>query len=97
MSSYPLRVEWRLGFVWQAYRRTHMGMGHIYTGSYRLIVVPYWVPAGVLALAPLAWAAGLRRRVGLVDLMLIVAAIALALALPAFLARSMNKTRGGSW
>ena len=97
MSSYPLRVEWRLGFVWQTYQSTHMGMmGDIYTLSERLIVVPYWFPTGALSLAPLAWVAGLRRRVGLVDLMLIVAAIALALALPAFLVRSMNQMRGGS-
>jgi hypothetical protein len=95
MSGYPLHVQWRLGFVWQTYSRTHMGMGQPYSMSYRLIVVPYWFPTGVLALAPLAWAAGLRRRVGLADLLLIVAAVALTLALPSFLARSMNQSRGG--
>jgi hypothetical protein len=95
MSGYPLRVKWRLGFVWQTYNRGHMAMGQPYTASYRLIVVPFWFPAGVLALPPLVWAAGLRRRVELVDLMIIVAAIALALALPAFLARSMNPTQSG--
>jgi hypothetical protein len=95
MSSYPPHVHWRLGFAWQSYSLTHMGMGQPYTGSYRLIIVPYRFPAVVLALAPLAWMAGLRRRVGVVDLMIIVAVIALALALPAFLARSMNQTRGG--
>lgn len=96
MSNYPSSVRWRLGFVWQTYSRVHMGMGRPYTGSYRLIVVPYWFPAGVLMLAPLAWAAGLRRRVGLIDLMILVAAIALALALPAFLARSMESDPGRS-
>ncbi|AMV36460.1 hypothetical protein [Planctomyces sp. SH-PL62] len=95
MSNYPSRVRWRLGFVWQTDSRLHMGLGRPYTGAYRLIVVPYWFPAGVLMLAPLAWAAGLRRRVGLIDLMILVVAIALVLALPAFLARSMNQTRGG--
>ena len=91
MSGYPRDVRWRLGFVWQTYDRSHMGMGQIYWTSNRLIVVPYWFPAGVLALGPLAWAAGVRRRVGLLDLMIIVAAIALGLALPAFLARLMNQ------
>jgi hypothetical protein len=95
MSGYPLRVQWWLGFVWQTHSRTHMGMGQPYTTTYRLIVVPYWFPAGVLSLAPLAWAAGLRRRVGMVDLILLVAAIALTFAMPAFLARSMNQSRGG--
>jgi hypothetical protein len=96
MSSYPLRPRWRMGCIWQTYRRFHMALGQPYTSTHRLIVVPYGFPAVVLALAPLAWAAGLRRRVGLIDLMIIVAAIALALALPAFLVRSMNQTRGGS-
>jgi hypothetical protein len=87
-SNYPLDVRWRLGFAWETYEGGHMDMGPV---SYRLIVVPYWFPAGVFALAPLAWAAGLRRRVGLLDLVIIVAAVALGLALLAFLARSMNQ------
>lgn len=97
MSGYPnpSDVRWWLGFVWQTYDRSHIGVGPIYWASYRLIVVPYWFPAGVLALAPLAWAAGLRRRVGLLDLMIIVAAVALGLALPAFLARSMDRAGVG--
>jgi hypothetical protein len=94
MSGYPPVARWRLGFIWQTYDKSHMGWGQIYWSSYRLIVVPYWFPVGVLALAPLAWAAGLRRRVGVVDLMIIVAAVALLLALPAFLAWSM--AQGGS-
>jgi hypothetical protein len=93
MSGYPTAVRWRWGFVWQTYDRSHMGMGQIYWSSYRLVVVPYWFPVGVLALAPLAWAAGLRRRVGLLDLMILVAAVALVLALPAFLARSMDQAK----
>lgn len=93
MSGYPLRVRWRLGFVWQTYTRGHMGMGQPYSMTYRLIVVPYWFPTGVFALAPMAWAAGLRRRLGLVDLILIVAAVALMLAIPMLLARSMNASR----
>lgn len=90
MSGYPRKVRWRWGFVWQTYDRSHMGMGQMYWSSHRLIVVPYWFPAGVFALAPLAWAAGVRRRVGLLDLMILVAAVAFGLALPAFLARLMN-------
>jgi hypothetical protein len=91
MSGYPPFPQWRLGFIWQTYGRSHMAFGEIYRSSYLLIVVPYWFPVGVLALAPLAWAAGLRRRVGLLDLMSLVAAVALGLALMAFLARSMNQ------
>ena len=50
------------------------------------------VPCRRARAGALAWAAGLRRRVGLLDLMIIVAAVALVLALPAFLAASMNQT-----
>jgi hypothetical protein len=97
MSSYPLvgDVRWRWGFVWQAYDRGHFGGGPPFVTSNRLIVVPYWFPVGVFALAPLAWAAGVRRRVGWLDLMIIVAAVALVLALPAFLALSMNQAGAG--
>ena len=92
MSNYPKDDPRRLGFVWQTYGGGHMDHdGQPHLTSHRLIIVPYWFPAGVLALAPLAWAAGLRRRVGLLDLMLIVAAVALGLALLAFLARSMDQ------
>jgi hypothetical protein len=97
MSGYPLvgDVRWRWGFVWQTYNRGYFGGGQPFSISNRLIVVPYWSPAGVFALAPLAWAAGVRRRVGLLDLMIIVAAVALVLALPAFLVRSMNQAGAG--
>jgi hypothetical protein len=93
MSGYPLvgDVRWRCGFVWQTYNRSHFGGGQPFRRSKRLIIVPYWFPAGVFALAPIAWAAGARRRVGLLDLILIAAAVALVLALPALLARSMNQ------
>lgn len=95
MSSYPrpADVQWRLGFLWQTYSSYHMGIGQPYSSSHRLIVVPYWFLAGVLALPPLAWARGLRRRVGLVDLLFIVAALALTLAVPILLVRSMNQSR----
>jgi hypothetical protein len=62
MSSYPQEVEWRMSFVWQEYRLSHMGMGQPYTTSNRLIVVPYWFPAGVFALAPLAWVLSRYRK-----------------------------------
>jgi hypothetical protein len=91
MSGYPTAVRWRWGFVCQTYERIHMGMGQMYRMTYRLVVVPYWFPTGVFALAPLAWAAGVRRRVGLLDLMILVAAVAFILALPAFFARAMNQ------
>src|SRR5262245_51254484 len=52
MSNYPRDVRWRLGFVWETYDGGHMGMGQVYWTSYRLVVVPYWFPAGVFALAP---------------------------------------------
>jgi hypothetical protein len=98
MSGYPLvgTVRWRWGFVWQTYHSDHFGMGQPYRLLNRLIVVPYWFPVGVFALAPFAWAAGVRRRVGVLDLMIIVAAVALLLALPVFLAQSMNQSRAGS-
>jgi hypothetical protein len=38
-----------------------MGLGRPYTTSERLIVAPYWFPAIVFALAPLAWITGLYR------------------------------------
>jgi len=64
MSSYPDDddVQWRLGFVWQTYSRDHMAAGQVYTTTQRLIVVPYWLHAGVFALAPLAWMAGWNRQ-----------------------------------
>jgi hypothetical protein len=97
MSGYPpvRDIRWRWGCVWQTYNKGHIGTGQLFWTSNRLIIVPYWSPAGVFALAPLAWAAGVRRRVGLLDLMIIVAAVALVLALPAFLAASMNQAGAG--
>jgi hypothetical protein len=98
MSGYPLvgDVRWRWGFVWQTYDRGHFGGGQPFRSSNRLIVVPYWFPVGVFALSPLAWAAGLRRRVGLLDLMIIVAAVAVVLALLASLAASMAQAGAGT-
>ena len=97
MSGYPLvgKVRWRWGFVWQTYGRSHFGGGQPFKITYRLIIVPYWFPAGATALAPLAWAAGVRRRIGLLDLMIIVAGAAFVLSLPAFLAASMNQAGSG--
>jgi len=95
VSGYPPEAHWRLGFIWQTYDRSHLHMGQFFWRSYRLIVVPYWFPVGMLALAPLAWAAGLRRRVGVLDLMIIVAAVAVCLALPALVARSMDQAGAG--
>lgn len=93
MSSYPREVRWRLGFVWQTYSSFHMGIGKPYTNWHRLIIIPFWFPTVVLGLAPAAWVWGERHRVGLIDLMCIVAAIALALAFLGYLVRAMNETR----
>jgi len=46
----------------------------------RLIIVPYWFPAGFFALAPVARLIGTRRRFGLLAVMILVAAIAVVLA-----------------
>ncbi len=80
MSSYPDDVQWWLGFVWQTYEHTGFPMGQVITTSHRLIVVPYWFPAGVFALAPLAWLMRTRGRFGLLGVMILVAAIAVVLA-----------------
>jgi hypothetical protein len=65
MSSYPVKVRWRLGFVVQEYTRYHMAFSLStggFTTSHRLIVVPYWFPAAVFAIAPGVW--GWRRYLG---------------------------------
>ena len=80
MSGYPDSIEWRLGFVWQTYVSPHMRFGEPYSIDSRLIVVPYWFPAAVFALPPVAWLIGTRRRFGLLAAMLLVAAIAVVLA-----------------
>ena len=80
MSSYPDDVQWRLGFVWQTYEHTGFPMGQVITTSHRLIVVPYWFPSGVFALAPFAWLIRTRGRFGLLGVMILVAAIAVVLA-----------------
>jgi len=74
MSGYPVNVEWHLGHVWQRYSRTHFlpmsgfGGGAVPT-HHRLIVIPYWSPAVVLAILPAIWIwrlvkHGRRRRAG---------------------------------
>jgi len=80
MSSYPDHVQWRLGFVWQTYEYNGFPMGQVITTSHRLIVVPYWFPAGFFALAPFAWLIRTKRRLGLLGLMILVAAFAVVLA-----------------
>ena len=95
MSGYPPAARWRLGFVWQTYDQSSVGPGRIFWHSKRLIVVPYWFPACLSAIVPIAWAAGIRRRIGVLDAMLIVAAVALALAAPAWLARWMIRSAAG--
>jgi hypothetical protein len=80
MSGYPHQPEWRLGFIWQTYVSSHFGLGQSYTIRNRLIVVPYWFPAAVFALPPVAWLIGTRRRFGVLTAMLLVAAIAVVLA-----------------
>jgi hypothetical protein len=56
-------VQWRLGFVCQTYEFTFLTVGHGDLKQFnRLIIVPYWFPAGVFALAPLAWMAGRIRK-----------------------------------
>ncbi len=90
-SGHPPVARWRSDFIWQTYTMRVMGLGQPYSMTERLIVVPHWFPAGMFALAPLAWAAGVRRRVGVLDLMILVAAVALVLALPGYLARWMNQ------
>lgn len=52
----------------------------VITTSHRLIIVPYWFPAGLFALAPLARLIGTRGRLGLLGVMIAVAAIAVVLA-----------------
>lgn len=79
-SGYPHPIEWRLGFVWQNYVSHHFGLGQPYTITNRLIVVPYWFPAAVFALPPVAWLIATRRRFGLLSAMLLMAAIAVVLA-----------------
>ena len=65
MSSYPLVVRWRLGFVFQTYTRYRMGFEQPSGGfvtRHRLIIIPYWCPAAAFALAPAVWVVCWRRR-----------------------------------
>jgi hypothetical protein len=82
VSAYPLEaeLEWRLGFVWQTSVSYHFALGQPFTITSRLIVMPYWFPAAVFALAPHSWAIRTRRRLGLLGVMILVAAIAVFLA-----------------
>jgi hypothetical protein len=68
MSGYPVKPEWRLGMIWQTYTRNHMdfmipsGNGGVFVTHHRLIVIPYWLPTTLFALAPTAWLIGRTRR-----------------------------------
>jgi hypothetical protein len=68
MSGYPVKVEWRFGFVFQHYTQMHFLFSQAprMTPStrHRLIVIPYSAPTVLFALAPAAWIAQrlLRRR-----------------------------------
>ena len=68
MSSYPITVEWHGGFVWQTYSRTHFSMTVTPfpppNTRHRLVVIPYWAPAAVFGLLPIAWTARLLLRRG---------------------------------
>jgi hypothetical protein len=60
MSGYPQKVEWRFGFVSQDYLRYHVdldfgGPQPVITTRHRLVVVPYWAVAGLLAVPPAVW------------------------------------------
>jgi hypothetical protein len=59
MSSYPVTPQWRLGFIYQTYTRSHMFatnlQGQIYTSRHRLIVIPWWAPTLLFAIAPTLW------------------------------------------
>jgi hypothetical protein len=67
MSNYPHKVQWRLGFIFQRYDHESFdfsmtGASSVARSRHRLIVIPYWAPALVFAVVPLAWIAGTRSR-----------------------------------
>lgn len=75
MSGYPVKVEWRLGHVWQHYTRQLFPLYSGFGGSpfilthHRLIVVPYWSPALLFGILPTIWTwrfvkSGHRRKLG---------------------------------
>ena len=67
MSGYPLQPQWHAGVLWQTYTRSNIDMvwdnpTTIYTTRYRLIVIPFWMPAAAFAVPPLLWLMSRRRR-----------------------------------
>ncbi len=73
MSSYPVKVEWHWGHVWQNYSRIHRSFGTTgfagFMTLHRLIVVPYWSPAFLFVVLPTIWIwrfikYGHRRKIG---------------------------------
>jgi len=65
MSGYPTQVRWRIGFVFQTYNDYHFSHfgGTGFTTRHRLVVIPYWFPAALFAVAPSWWIVSrLRRR-----------------------------------
>jgi hypothetical protein len=63
MSGYPVTPQWHFGFIVQQYTRYHMDfvMSGGFTTSHRLIVVPYWFPTALFAVAPAIWFRRTRR------------------------------------
>ena len=83
-SGYPDSIDWRMGFVWQKYFRElaslRTSVNHTRSKIVSTVVVPYWFPAAVFTLSPVALLIGTRRRFGLLAAMLLVAAIAVVVA-----------------
>jgi hypothetical protein len=66
MSSYPVTPEWRLGFIYQTYTRTHflfsVAPSTTLASRHRLIVIPWWAPTLLFAIAPTFWLTRYRRH-----------------------------------
>jgi hypothetical protein len=68
MSGYPVKPEWRYGFIVQKYQQYHMSWKANLPGvfsNHRLVVVPYWAPAIVFGVLPaiglVRWFFGIGR------------------------------------
>ena len=65
MSSYPVTPQWRLGFIYQTYTRSQLVFtfpSATMTSRHRLIVIPWWAPTLLFAIAPAFWLAHYRRH-----------------------------------